>query len=195
MKTRNKARKARKKDGSVTGDVDLGAPTPRPPEPGGAGAGVETTGRFIVEVPIRRALNAGTLVVAAAGNNADRPMNPGFVEPPANSDGAVAVAALDSQLRIARFSSRSSTLTGVGGKVNVAGPGVDVFSSVPVGRGTHAAFNGTSMATPHVAGIAALWSQASGLSGAALWNRLIQTVRPLSIASADIGAGLVQAPQ
>jgi subtilisin family serine protease len=55
------------------------------------------------EVPIRRALNAGTLVVAAAGNNANRPGLPGFdparpstngfVEPPANADAAMAVAA------------------------------------------------------------------------------------------------------
>ena len=147
------------------------------------------------EAPIRRALNAGLFVVAAAGNNASRPSFPGFVEPPANSDAAMAVAAVDSQMRIAKFSARSSQLTGDGGIVNIAGPGVAVFSSVPVARGGHALFDGTSMATPHVAGIAALWSQATGLSGAALWNKLAQSVRPLNLPSADVGAGLVQAPQ
>jgi subtilisin len=147
------------------------------------------------EGAIRRALNAGTLVVAAAGNNANRPSNFGFVTPPANAEAAIAVAALDNQLQIARFSARSSQVTGVGGSVNIAGPGVAVFSSVPVSQGLHALFDGTSMATPHVAGIAALWSQVTGESGVALWSRLLQSARPLSLASADVGSGLVQAPQ
>ena len=147
------------------------------------------------EVPVRRALNAGTLVIAAAGNNAQRPLNPGFVEPPANADAAMAVAAVDNRLRIASFSARSSQLTGVGGLVNIAAPGVTVFSSVPVARGVHGFKDGTSMATPHVAGIAALWSQFTGESGNALWNRLLQSVRPLNLPSVDVGAGLVQAPQ
>lgn len=147
------------------------------------------------ETPIRRALEGGTLVIAAAGNNAERPQNPGFVEPPANADAAMAVAAIDSRLRIASFSARSSSQTGVGGLVNIAAPGVAVFSSLPVSRGGHGFLDGTSMATPHVAGIAALWAQATGESGIALWNRLQQSVRPLNLPSADVGSGLVQAPQ
>jgi subtilisin family serine protease len=147
------------------------------------------------ETPIRRALAAGTLVVAAAGNNASRPANPGFVEPPANADSAMAVAAVDSGLQIARFSARSSKNTGTGGIVNIAAPGVRVFSSVPVSAGKHAFFDGTSMATPHVAGIAALWAEATGLRGSALWSRVLQAAHPLSLPSADAGSGLAQAPQ
>ena len=51
------------------------------------------------------------------------------------------------------------------------------------------------MATPHVAGVAALVSQATGFTGAALWAHLTQTARPLNLPSVDVGAGLVQAPQ
>ena len=146
------------------------------------------------ETPTKRALDAGTLIVAAAGNNAQRPGNPGFVEPPANADATLAVAAIDRHRQIASFSGRSSLITGVGGSVNIAGPGVAVFSSVPVTRGSHDTFNGTSMATPHVAGIAALWSQATGETGLALWTRIVQSAVALTLPSADVGAGLVQAP-
>ncbi len=147
------------------------------------------------EVPIRRALNAGTLVVAAAGNNARRsPGQFGFVTPPANADAAMAVAALDAQLRVANFSARSSIVTGDGGRVNIAAPGVDVYSSWPMATRYHT-ISGTSMATPHVAGIAALWAQATGAVGASLWTRVTQSARGLSAQSADVGVGLVQAPQ
>jgi subtilisin len=144
------------------------------------------------ETPIRRALQAGTLVVAAAGNNADRPTIVGFVEPPANADASIAVAAVDRHLHVARFSARSSQITGVGGIVNIGGPGVAVFSALP---GRHGVLDGTSMATPHVAGLAALWAEASGDTGEALWNRILGSARPLALASADVGAGLAQAPR
>ena len=140
----------------------------------------------------RRALDAGTLIVAAAGNNAERSAgNVGFVGMPANSPSIMAIGAVDSQLQIADFSARSSTVEG--GKVDLAAPGVAVYSSWTM-PARYRSISGTSMATPHVAGVAALLSQAGGVRGAELWTKLTQTALPMSLQSADVGAGLVQAP-
>lgn len=144
----------------------------------------------------RRALEQGCLIVAAAGNNAQRRRgNPGFVGQPANSPSIMAVAGLDSGLRVADFSARSNDGAGAGGRVDIAGPGVSVFSSLPGVTGReHGALDGTSMATPHVAGIAALWSQVSGTQGRALWTVLTQHAQALQADMRDVGAGLIKAP-
>ncbi|MEH3154655.1 MAG: S8 family serine peptidase [Gordonia paraffinivorans] len=150
----------------------------------------------------RRALSAGTLIVAAAGNNANRPADPGFVGVPANSPSIAAVGATDQQSAIAPFSARSTDVEG--GNVDIAAPGVDVYSSWPVfppgssqgeGASRYTTISGTSMATPHVAGIAALWAQTTGRRGRDLWTTLTQQARRLDIPASDVGAGLVQAPR
>ena len=127
------------------------------------------------------ALQRGLLIVAAAGNGSGAPT--GY---PANSPTIMSVASLDPNLRPSSFSNR--------GKVEIAAPGRDVFSAAPMPR-RYATMNGTSMATPHVAGCAALWAQTSpGLRGMALWNRLRASARRLPFPSTQVGAGLVQAP-
>ncbi|MEA2194130.1 MAG: hypothetical protein QOG42_564 [Solirubrobacteraceae bacterium] len=144
------------------------------------------------EVVGQRALTAGTLIVAAAGNNANRSAgNVGFVGMPANSPSIMAVAAVDSDLQIANFSARGSAVPG--GQVDIAAPGVAVYSSWPMPT-RYDIISGTSMATPHVAGIAALTSQATGTTGSELWSRVIQAARPLNLPAVDVGAGLAQAP-
>jgi subtilisin len=127
------------------------------------------------------ALNNGCLIIAAAGNS-----GPGPTEAPGNSPTIMAVGAVDSNLKPASFSCR--------GKVDIAGPGVNVFSSWPRPL-LHNTISGTSMATPHVSGCAALWAQSSpGLRGAALRAKLISTAKHLPFAATIVGAGLVQAP-
>ena len=55
--------------------------------------------------------------------------------------------------------------------------------------------NGTSMATPHAAGLVALHAEANpGMKGASLGWLLLQSARRLTLPNRDIGAGLAQAP-
>ncbi|GAB90825.1 S8 family serine peptidase [Gordonia rhizosphera] len=139
----------------------------------------------------RRALAAGSLIIAAAGNNAARPGNPGFVGSPANSPSILAVAALASDLRIASFSARATTVEG--GAIDIAAPGVDVYSSWPL-PDRYNTISGTSMATPHVAGIAALIAQSTGKRGQELWKALINGTEGLMLPKEDVGSGLAVAP-
>jgi len=142
----------------------------------------------------------GTLIIAAAGNNSRLPngrrqVPPNPVSHPANCPSIMAVAALDANFGIAPFS--DGGINPNGGGVDIAGPGVSVFSSFPMNEGGHTLLSGTSMATPHVAGIAAMWleAQGAGTPAQALWQLLTGNARRMALPSRDVGAGLVQAPQ
>ena len=157
----------------------------------GAPTSVGETFSQVYEVAAQRALAAGTLIIAAAGNDSSRPELISPVSHPANCPSIMAIAALDRKGAIAYFS--CGGVSGDGGQVDIAGPGVAVHSSWPIPR-RYNNISGTSMATPHVAGIAALFAEAKGARGSQLWSLLTQNARRSNLPARDVGAGLVQAP-
>lgn len=104
-------------------------------------------------------VNLGMLPVFANGNSGP---GEGSVGLPAGCPLAFAVGATDVNDQIARFSSRGPAVWSTGSlqKPQVSAPGVDVKSSTP--GGGYNTWSGTSMATPHVAGLAALVVQSAG---------------------------------
>jgi subtilisin len=119
-------------NGCAVVSMSLGAPT----RPGQAFSQV-------FERVASRAQELGTLIVAAAGNDSRRPdvINP--VAHPANCPSIMGVAALDAQGAIAPFSNRG--INPEGGQVDLAGPGVAVYSTWPMPT-RYRTISGTSMA-------------------------------------------------
>lgn len=146
----------------------------------------------------RRALEANCLLIAASGNDSRRPgESPKPVGSPANAESIMAVAALDEQLKVAYFSNAGINADS-GGRVDISGPGVRVYSSYSKNADgeLYATLSGTSMATPHVSGVAALYTEAfPELSAEALWLKLEKSAKQLEGQEArDVGSGLTQAP-
>lgn len=124
---------------------------------------------------------AGIVLVAAAGNSSG-----GAVSYPARYPEVIAVSASNQGDGLASFSS-------VGPEVDVIAPGADILSTYP--GGAYAAMSGTSMASPHVAGAAALkLAQDPALTPPQVAERLAASAAPLpGLSAAQQGAGLVDA--
>lgn len=125
-----------------------------------------------LEDAIRDAKNAGVLFVAAAGN--DGKNNDSYGSYPANFklDNIISVAATDNRDQLPTWSDFG------GRSVHLAAPGVNIFSTIPGGYDT---YSGTSMATPHVSGAAALlWSMNRSWTYREIKARLMSTVDPVA---------------
>ena len=126
--------------------------------------------------------NEGTLLVAAAGN--DGTTDDSW---PASYDSVMSVAAVNENKELADFSQRNY-------QVEIAAPGVDIVSTFP--NNEYAVLSGTSMATPHVSGVAALvWSHFPDKTAKEIRQALDATAEDLLLEGADTGTGfgLVQA--
>ncbi|WP_051412196.1 S8 family serine peptidase [Halonatronum saccharophilum] len=132
---------------------------------------------------IRAAMQSGTIVVAATGNDGR-----GSISYPAAYTDAIAVGAVDSNRRRANFSN-------YGDGLEIMAPGVNIYSTHPTTSRSYAYLSGTSMATPHVAGVAGLMRAVNlDLSTAEARNILRDTAQPAG-PSNKFGYGIVDAKE
>ncbi|TBR25504.1 hypothetical protein EPO15_02115 [bacterium] len=129
---------------------------------------------------VKAAAAAGTAIIAAAGNSGRA------VGYPAAYPETIAVAASDASDKVAYFSSR-------GPEVDIIAPGVNVQSTYM--GGGYDSLSGTSMATPHVVGLAALAVAAKGVHGPeAIRAELTRAARKFpNVPAEQQGAGMVDA--
>ncbi len=124
-----------------------------------------------------------SLLISSAGNSGP---DEGTVSYPAAYEEVIAVSATDKGDNIASWSSR-------GEEVELAAPGVNVYSTLPGDK--YGTYSGTSMASPHVAGVAALvWVTDSTLTNIGVRGILRDTAEWLEdLSSTEQGYGLVNA--
>lgn len=142
---------------------------------------------LILKAAIERARKAGILFVAAAGNEGQD--NDKWASFPANYnlDNIISVASINSLGELSSFSNYGLK------KVHVAAPGEGIWSTVPGNK--FMSLDGTSMATPHVSGVAALLlSHKPQMSYLQLKESIIKSAKPLkSLQGKMVSGGLVDA--
>ncbi len=135
----------------------------------------------LLEKAVYATRDAGKLFVAAAGNNGMNNDKANSVPANYNSDNIISVAAIDNRGMLARFSNYGAT------KVHIAAPGVGVYSTYKNG---YLSLSGTSMATPHVSGLAALLlAQNPTWTYKEVKERILNSARPLAQLRGRIATG------
>ncbi|MFE2051532.1 S8 family serine peptidase [Streptomyces sp. NPDC059459] len=158
---------------------------------GGSGDGTD---------PLSQAVDAlsaetGALFVVAAGNAGPSPHS---IDSPGAADAALTVGAVDASDRLADFSGRGPRRGDDGLKPEITAPGVDILaarSRDTAGSGDYTTMSGTSMATPHVAGVAALVAAAHpDWTGQQLKQALVSSAKATAHHTPyEAGAGRVDA--
>jgi hypothetical protein len=160
--------------------------------------GPDTAADDPLELAIERlSAQHGTLFVVAAGNAGGHGAE--TVSSPASADAALAVGAVDDQDVLTGFSSRGPRVADAALKPEIVAPGNEImaarsrFSDLGERGDRYATLSGTSMATPHVAGAAAILAQQHpDWTGAQLKAALIGSANPLAGAGIyEQGAGRV----
>lgn len=150
----------------------------------------------LIRVQSENEFSQPVMIIAAAGNESEKPAIDIGVSPPAVVDGIVSVGALGkkngSGFFIGRFSNSGPA---------ISAPGVDILSA-EAGSDRLVSLHGTSMAAPHVAGTAALWMEKMKQEGSIKIKDVesdilhhctrngLEAENPV-----DIGKGMIQAPQ
>ncbi len=137
--------------------------------------------------------DGNTIIIAASGNESDPVRDGGSrinSSPPSSASGVISVGAFDSNFDIASFSNT---------EVDLVAPGVGILSAES--GGNFIKLDGTSMAAPHVAGVAALWAQKlieekgniAGLENIIIGQANLDLLNYSSFE--ECGQGLIKAPK